>query len=102
MYNVSENSATNNVEIGTLEEQQVINNDERIKYYYYNLGDIVVNGKRSKIVPFRKEDKLQLTRVDLDGKDKIEIDEVAKKAETDIDLTDGVLVKAIIIFSLMG
>lgn len=94
VYNVSENSATNNVEIGTLEEQQVINNDQRIKYYYYNLGDIVVNGKRSKIVPFGKEDKLQLTRVDLDGKDKIEIDEVAKKTETDIDLTDGVLVKA--------
>lgn len=64
VYNVKESSATYNVEVGTLQEQQIIDNPEQVAYYYYKWGEPVLGSKDSPIEKFTPGDSLELTRVD--------------------------------------
>lgn len=90
VYNVKESSATYNVEVGTLQEQNAISKPERVAYYYYyKWGEPVLNSKDSPIEKFATGDSLELTRVDSTDKGSIleegkvvtsnDIDEVSSK-----------------------
>ncbi len=105
IYNVSSNSATYNVEIGTLQHQQVINNPNRLQSYYYEYGEPELFSKlKSNIVPFPQNDKLQITRVDNSGmismaefqsrkKNYIDDSTFSKIQSYDTNIVDGIVAK---------
>lgn len=86
IYNVSETSATYSVEIGTLEEQGVVENRERLQSYYYQYGEPFVKGIKSQWIPFSPNDKLQITRADKF----VGVSKDLEQAQVDLDLADGV------------
>lgn len=72
IYNVSDTSATNKVEIGTAQAQEIIDNNKRFTSYYYSYGEPVINGApESKFVKLEDGKHFAFTRIDLnsDGKD---------------------------------
>ncbi len=64
IYNVKESSATYNVEVGTLQQQQVIANNNRLICYYYKWGEPELSNSKSPIERFSSNDYLAITRVD--------------------------------------
>ncbi|MER0122484.1 hypothetical protein ABPH35_01770 [Streptococcus sp. ZJ93] len=98
IYNVSDTSATYNVEVGTLQYQGVINDNKRMQSYYYSFGEpLLPNGVKSTIVKFDQGDKLQITRVDNTGQ--LSVKDNYMDANTfnqlvsyDIDMTDGTVI----------
>lgn len=71
-YNISETSATYQVEIGTAQKQGIIENNDRFTSYYYSYGEPQIEGAKSaEILKFNRDEFLALTRLDLnsDGND---------------------------------
>lgn len=106
IYNVSRTSATYNVEVGTLQDQQVIDLSDRVVYYYYQYGEpSIPEVGKSPFVKFAPSSKLQVTRADIsdtsDG-DNILNPESLEDSIIDLDITDGVEMQAGRILSING
>ncbi len=99
IYNVSESSATYNVEVGQLAYDNAINDRSRVSYYYYNIGEpILPNGCiKGKFKQFSKDKPIALTRVDYPAGSSVDnyvnINDL-KNMRSDTDLSNGFCVKA--------
>lgn len=99
IYNVSESSATYNVEVGQLAYDHGIDDRSRVSYLYYDIGEpILPNGCiQGTFRQFDWDKPLALTRVDYptgSSQDNyVEIDDL-QNMKSDTDLSDGLHVKA--------
>lgn len=107
IYNVSESSATYNVEVGQLAYDDAIDDSSRVTYYYYNIGEPVLpNGcVRGILKQFYENQPVALTRVDYPTDSSVDnyvnINDL-EDMRSDTDLSDGICVKAGEKISLYG
>lgn len=107
VYNVSESSATYNVETGQLAHDNAINDSSRVTYYHYDIGEPVLpnGGIKGTFKQFRKGKPIALTRVDYPTGSSIDnyvnINDL-KNMKSDTDLADGICVEAGEKISLYG
>jgi len=71
LYNLKKSSSSYSVELGTLEKQGVIDNPNRMCYYYYDIGEPELRTQtetlEGQIVAMTPGDKLTYTRCDVEG-----------------------------------
>lgn len=99
LYNISKSSSSYSVELGTLEKLGVINDTDRFATYYYNIGEPQLGDTQGEIIPMDENDKLALTRVDIQKGNTKENEFIPYSydpsiIESDTDLADGVTAKA--------
>ncbi len=97
VYNISPTSASYNVEIGTIQLSNDIDNEARLVEYYYDIGEpSLPNGNiQSNFARFDLGDKLQVTRVDLPttlSGDNVLIISDLNTMVSDLDVSDGVFI----------
>lgn len=107
IYNVSESSATYNVEVGQLTYDDAINDRSRVAYYYYNIGEpILPNGNiEGRFMQFSQDKTIALTRVDYPTGSSVDnyvnISDL-ENMKSDLNLLDGIDVEAGETISLYG
>ncbi len=107
IYNVSESSATYNVEVGQLAYDNAIDDSSRLFYYYYNIGEpILPNGCiQGKFEEFDTDKSIVFTRADYPTGSSVDnfvnINDL-KNMKSDLNLSDGINVKAGETVSLYG
>lgn len=99
IYNVSESSATYNVEVGQLAYDNALNDCSRVTYSYYDIGEPVLpNGNiKGTFKEFDRNKPISLTRVDYptgSSEDNYVIINDLINMKSDTDLSDGINVKA--------
>ena len=99
IYNVSESSATYNVEVGQLAYDNAIDDCSRIFYSYYDIGEpFLPNGDiEGTFKQFNVSKPIALTRVDYptgSSEDNFVNMNDLENMKSDIDLSDGINVKA--------
>lgn len=99
IYNVSQSSATYNVEVGQLAYDNAINDYSRVTYYYYNIGEpILPNGCiEGTFKQFDTDKPITLTRADYptgSSEDNYVNINNLENMKSDTDLSDGIHVKA--------
>lgn len=106
-YNISATAATQTVEIGSLQAQNVIEQPDRFTRYYYDIGEpLLPNGHvEGQFKAFADSEFLALTRIDFqngDSQDNLLVMDDLATVDSVLDLEQKVKVKANQTFSLYG